>query len=284
MQAKLILWSKHCVFLVGRDQTKLTRLHQRIACITYTNAAKDEIEARTDRSPVIYCETVHAFCWSLIVGFQKQLKCILPELDNWSQKIEEIDGLGDRRIDYSLGHRSIKSDIVSLHHDDVIILAIKMMNSIKFRCIISEKFPLILIDEYQDTNADWIESIKTHFLSEEIAPQFGFFGDHWQKIYGTGCGKIEHSSLTVINKGANFRSVTAIVECLNKMRPDLCQVVRNPDEVGVVSVFHTNEWKGVRLTGNHWAGDLPPEVSHAAIEAVKAQLVQNSWDLSPSQN
>ena len=44
-------------FLIERDGQTLPKRSQQIACITFTNVAKDEIAARTDRSPLIFCET-----------------------------------------------------------------------------------------------------------------------------------------------------------------------------------------------------------------------------------
>ncbi len=267
-------------FLVKRDQVKLAKHHQKIACITFTNVAKDEIESRTDRSPLIHCDTIHAFCWSLISGFQKRLRDRLPDMDHWPERIEEAEGLGERVVEYTLGYRGIKDDRVSIHHDDVLLLTIGLMENVKFRRIIADKYPVILIDEYQDANIDWINSIKAHFLGQSGSPQFGFFGDHWQKIYGDGCGKINHPAVTVIGKEANFRSVSAIVDCLNRMRPELPQFVVNPDEPGSVRVFHTNNWLGDRQTGQHWGGDLPGEVSHAALLLAMDCLTREGWDLS----
>jgi DNA helicase-2/ATP-dependent DNA helicase PcrA len=267
-------------FLIKRDQIKLQKRHQKIACITFTNVAKDEIEARTDRTPLILCDTIHAFCWSLISGFQKQLRDRLPHLDHWPERINEAGGLGERVVEYTLGYRGIKDDRVSIHHDDVLLLTIGLMENVKFRRIISDKYPVILIDEYPDANAGWINSIKAHFLGQPGSPQFGFFGDHWQKIYGDGCGKIESPVLTVIGKEANFRSVSTIVACLNRMRPELPQFVVDPDDAGSVEIFHTNNWLGTRQTGNHWGGDLPAEVSHTALTSVKDRLTQRGWDLS----
>ena len=144
----------------------------------------------------------------------------------------------------------------------------------------TDKYPIILIDEYQDTNADWIESVKDQFLGQGGSPQFGFFGDHWQKIYGDGCGKIEHPSLTVIGKQANFRSVSTFVDCLNRMRPDLPQLVVNPDERGSIRIFHSNTWIGARRTSTHWRGDLPAEVAEHALHSVMDSLEQDGWDFS----
>ena len=268
-------------FLMERYQHNLTKRHQRIACITFTNVAKDEIVARTDRSPLIYSDTIHGFCWSLIRGFQRQLRERLPQLQHWPNRIAEVGDLGERAVEYDLGHRSINDCRISIHHDDVLILTITLMDNVKFRQILSNKYPIILIDEYQDTNAGWIDSIKTHFLGRGGSPLFGFFGDHWQKIYGDGCGKFEHPSLTVIGKRANFRSVSTVVDCLNRMRPDLPQVVVDPNEQGSVRIFHTNSWTGPRLTGGHWSGDLPSEAADRALQTVLDRLTEDGWDLSP---
>lgn len=267
-------------FLIEKDEFKLPRNHQKIACITFTNVAKDEIEARTDRNPLIYCDTTHAFCWSLISSFQKQLRALLPTMEHWPERFEEAGPIGERTIEYSLGFRSIKDDQVSIHHDDVLSLTISLMENEKFRRIVTDKYPIILIDEYQDTDVDWVETIKAKFLGQPNAPQFGFFGDHWQKIYGNGCGRIDHPALTLIGKKANFRSVPAIVDCLNKMRPELPQMVENPEEIGSVKIFHTNNWAGARQTRNHWQGDLPSEVSHTVLSDIINQLKSDHWDFS----
>jgi DNA helicase II / ATP-dependent DNA helicase PcrA len=139
-------------FLKKLDQIRLPRLHQKIACITFTNVAKEEIEARTDRSPLIHCDTIHAFCWSLIRGFQRQLRDRLAHMEHWPERIEEAGGLGERVVEYTLGYRGITDDCVSIHHDDVLLLTIWLMENVKFRRIMTDKYPVILIDEYQDTN------------------------------------------------------------------------------------------------------------------------------------
>lgn len=268
-------------FLIARDGQALPKHSQQIACITFTNVAKDEIAARTDRSPLIFCETNHAFCWSLISGFQKPLRSLVEALPTWKDRIEETGGsLGKRAIEYSLGHRSIRDDRVSLHHDDVLPLTISLMEHPKFRRMITDRFPIILVDEYQDTDKDWVEAIKIHFLGQPKAPLFGFFGDHWQKIYGGGCGKLEHPAVTEIGKEANFRSVKTVVDCLNRMRPELKQFVEDPTAPGQVRVFHTNDWQGQRQKGGHWGGDLPSDVGHETLVRVQATLEQDGWDLS----
>ncbi|RUU95596.1 MULTISPECIES: UvrD-helicase domain-containing protein [unclassified Mesorhizobium] len=270
-------------YLTKRHERDFSRRGQKIACITFTNVAKNEIEARTDRRPIIYCNTNHAFCWLLIGGFQKQLKALVQQMPSWQEKLLEAGGIGDRGVEYSLGHRAVREHVLSLHHDDVIPLTISLMENQKFRKIMADRFPIILIDEYQDTDKAWVEALKLHFLGQPNSPLFGFFGDHWQKIYGNGCGELNGDAVTPIGKKANFRSVNAIVECLNRMRPELPQFVKDPAELGRVRIFHTNGWVGQRQGGQHWGGDLPSDVAHQALEATKAKMVADGWDLAPNQ-
>ncbi|EKN5155275.1 UvrD-helicase domain-containing protein [Yersinia enterocolitica] len=270
-------------FLIEHNKSNFLKHSQQIACITFTNVAKDEIASRTDRSPLVFCETNHAFCWSLICGFQKSLRTLIETLPVWKEKIKEAGGtIGNRVIEYSLGHRSIRDHSVSIHHDDVLPLTISLMTHEKFRRMIADRFPIILVDEYQDTNYEWVEALKEHFLGQPSAPLFGFFGDHWQKIYGGGCGKLEHPSVIEIGKEANFRSVKKIVDALNRMRPELKQFVQDPESKGEICVFHTNNWQGVRQKGPHWGGDLPLTDGHATLVRVETALELDGWDLSPS--
>ncbi|TGP14682.1 UvrD-helicase domain-containing protein [Mesorhizobium sp. M2D.F.Ca.ET.233.01.1.1] len=270
-------------YLIKRHERDFMRRGQQIACITFTNVAKDEIEARTDKHPIIYCNTNHSFCWLLIGSFQKQLKALVQQMPAWQDKLLEAGGIGDRGVEYSLGHRAVREHVLSLHHDDVIPLTISLMENPKFRRIMADRFPIILIDEYQDTDKAWVEALRLRFLGQPNSPLFGFFGDHWQKIYGNGCGELNDDAVTPIGKKANFRSVNAIVECLNRMRPALPQFVKDPAAPGRVRIFHTNGWGGQRQGGQHWGGDLPSEVAHQALEATKAQMVADGWDLAPKQ-
>lgn len=272
---------------------ELIRRHQQVACVTYTNVARDMIIAQTDGHPAIYCETTHAFAWSLISGYQKRLCELVPTLAGWQERADELANAtedtaspnpeapptkGINAVGYALGRRSIEGRTANLHHDDIFPLFIELMNSAKFRNALASRFPIILVDEYQDTNAELVAAFKEHFLGKPGAPQFGFFGDHWQKIYGDGCGSIQHASLKRVDKKANFRSAKPIVDCLNRIRPDLQQAPRDPDSPATVRLFHTNAWIGTRRTGAHWGGDLPEPKAAAAFQATKEALIADGWD------
>ncbi len=274
----LIETLKHLIATRGKD---LVNRQQQIACITYTNVAADEITSRTDSHLAIHSSTIHAFCWSLLRDFQPFLREKLSGIDAWADKIEEAGGIGDQKVIYELGYRRIDGKEITLHHDDVLTLMVDILPEPKFQKLFSKRYPVLFIDEYQDTEKILAESLKTCFLDTNTGPLIGFFGDHWQKIYGTGCGKIENINLEVVGKEANFRSVPIIVNSLNRMRPDLPQHVCDPDAQGAVSIFHTNNWSGTRLTANHWQGALPSEVSHEYLESLAVNLKNEGWDFSP---
>ncbi|MFH0853730.1 MAG: UvrD-helicase domain-containing protein [bacterium] len=274
---------KAIIYLIEKRGSDLLRKHQRVACISYTNVASDEIASRIDRHPSIHSSTIHSFCWAIIKDFQSHLRKEIPNIESWSERLKEFGKeIGKQKIDYSeFGYRSIDESHVSLGHKDVLVLFVKLMEHSKFRALLVTRFPIIFIDEYQDTDQLIVPALKTYFLDTGIGPLIGFFGDHWQKIYGTGCGKIEHSALDVIGKESNFRSAPVIVKMLNRMRPKLPQHPKDQNAEGTVAVYHTNDWVGARLTGQHWADDLPAKVASAYLAALKVRLESEGWDFLP---
>ncbi len=269
--------------LIAKKGNSLLRQHQQVACISYTNVASNEITSRIDRHPAIHSSTIHSFFWSVIGDFQADLRRELPSIDKWAEKLEESHGTGTRTITYNdIGRRTVDDNHLSLHHDDVLALTVKLMARAKFRTLVANRYPILLIDEYQDTDTSIAQALKTYFLDTDTGPLIGLFGDHWQKIYGTGCGKIEHPSLEFIPKESNFRSVPLIVEVLNRIRPELPQRVVDPTAGGFVGVYHTNDWAGDRLTGQHWAGDLPAKVAHEHLVSLTAHLEREGWDFDPA--
>ena len=267
--------------LIDKRGRTLLRKNQKVACITYTNVARDEIESRIDGHPVVTVSTIHSFCWSLIRDFQPFLRETLPGIGKWAERLAETDGIGSRKVDYDLGYPAVTDEEVALGHDDVIKLASAILEKPKARMLFVSRFPVLLIDEYQDTNKDFASALAEHLLGLPGGPLVGLFGDHWQKIYGDGCGLVEHDSLHYIGKGANFRSAPTIVEMLNRIRPDLPQEVAEPDAEGYVSVYHTNGWSGTRRTDLHWKGDLPEDIAHEQLASLMTNLESDGWDFSP---
>ena len=267
--------------LIDSRGVDLLRHRQQVGCITYTNVAKDEIASRIKDHPAVRPETIHGFCWSILQGFQSTLREFVPDLPTWPERLEETGGIGTRRVHYELGYPGVSDEEVTLRHEDVLSLMVRAIELPKFRRVLTARYPILLIDEYQDTDTAFVEALKTWFWDRGQGPLIGLFGDHWQKIYGDGCGLIEHARLEVIDKNANFRSVKAIVDVLERMRPDLPQQVSDPDAPGEARVFHTNDWLGQRRTGQgggHWTGDTSPEAARAYFQLVKDRLSKEGWD------
>ena len=269
--------------LIDSRGAELIRRGQQVGCITYTNVAKDEIIARVQAHPAVRPETIHGFCWSISQDFQPTLRALVPSLVGWAERLEPVGGIGNRGVHYELGYPSVGNHQVTLRHDDVLALMIQILAYPKFRSVLKARYPILLIDEYQDTDAGFVEAIKAWFLDANQGPQLGLFGDHWQKIYGEGCGLVEHAALEVIDKNANFRSTYPIVQVLNRMRPELPQMVRDPAKPGEARVFHTNLWPGTRRTGQgggHWTGDTTPEAAKAYFAHITHQLRGEGWDFA----
>jgi len=46
-----------------------------------------------------------------------------------------------------------------------------------------DRYPVLFIDEYQDTNDEFMGALAAYFLEPKKGPLTGLFGDHWQTIY-----------------------------------------------------------------------------------------------------
>ncbi|MDB4985161.1 MAG: helicase [Myxococcaceae bacterium] len=269
--------------LLRTEGARLRRSNQRIACLTYTNVATAVISGRVDGNPLVRTETIHAFCWSLIKGFQPALRVAISKLEVWQERLATAGNIGKRRIEYELGNRRVTDELVSLHHDDVLTLTAALLPLEKFQAILVARHPYILIDEYQDTSLEIMTAIKTHLIGRKGGPLIGLFGDHWQRIYDKTCGRVTHGSIQEVCKGANFRSAAAVVKVLNAMRPELTQVAANEASAGSAVVYHTNAWIGERRTGaggGHWKGDLPADTAHEHLADFVANLSRDGWDVS----
>lgn len=268
-------------YLISKRGNNLLRNNQQIACITFTNVACDEIREELSDHPAVLVSTIHSFCWSLLKHFQLILWEKLHHLPKWEERLAAVTIKHPVKIDYELGYREVDNEKILLGHDDVILLTIQLMENIKFRRIISSRYPILFIDEYQDTNKAFADSLLKYFLEEKSNMIVGFFGDSWQKIYDNGCGTIVNKNLIRIDKRSNFRSCKTIVDVLNQIRPELKQVVKDPHSTGYVKVFHTNDWKGKRLEDKNWKDDLPSEVARNAVDVTEEILTKDGWDFSP---
>ncbi len=254
--------------LIQEKGKELENNNQKIICITYTNVAKNEIIKRLENNPLVLVSTIHEFLWSCIKSFQKQLKielCKLNELrfNEEEQNKAELTGakLRDFKHKYIPNLRERIQDINSvyyddtafrdfekglLHHDDITILS-KMMfeNYALLTSIITQKFPFILIDEYQDTANEVAEAL-IEFLLERNKQRvlLGFYGDSHQKIYDSGVGDLEKyylnketKKIEIVKKEENFRSSKEVVRLLNKFRTNIEQKEQNDIKGSVKFVY-----------------------------------------------
>lgn len=248
------------------------RKNQNVICITYTNAAVDVIAERLTSNSFILPSTIHSFAWGAIKQYQSTLMDMIAKDEKlWAK---ESDFSGITSIQYDRGYRYVSNGTHYLFHDDVIKLFAAMLDNAKFRRVFSDKYPLILIDEYQDSFQSIIERLIDHFISKGTGPQFGFFGDAWQTIYqsNNACGLIDHDNLVVIPKGSNFRSAPRIVELLNSIRPELPQQSAVDEFEGEVVVVTCEDYTGERRTDRNFKEDLPAEELRRRINAITAHI------------
>lgn len=262
--------------ILDNKGTYLARSDQRVACLTYTKVARDQIKSRTDEDPSIFAETLHGFLWEMIRPYQKALTTLLRNSESWSDLLSDAPGIDGLSIDYNLGIRSIHEDRVMLHHNDIPEFAMLLFRKEKFRSLITDRFPVIFIDEYQDTPAGLAEALLSGHGSDRATPVVGFFGDHWQQIYDRTCGSIEHRTVTPIPKNANFRSDRSVVDFLNHLRPELPQAPRNDAGEGTVTIYHSNCWPGVRL-GRNWKGQISHEATQACLAWLQTASPSSTW-------
>ena len=252
------------------------RKKKNVVCITYTNAAVDVISERLSKGSFIIPSTIHSFAWSAIKQYQSFLINVVTTEPDFIA--DEGDFFEIKEVAYTLGHRYKENGIQYLYHDDVLKLFCKLLDNAKFRRIFADKYPLILIDEYQDSYAPIVNQFIDYFISEESGPQFGFFGDAWQTIYQfqKACGAIEHDNLVVIKKGSNFRSAPRIVELLNYIRPELPQTSAIDNFPGEVTVITCDDYTGERRTDRNFKGELPPEELRTRLNRVAENIKRNT--------
>ena len=258
--------------------TEYNRKKQHVVCITYTNAAVDVISERLSKDSFILPSTIHSFAWNAIKQYQGFLISTVATDPDFTPG--EGDFFKVNEVAYTLGHRYKENGVQYLYHDDVLKLFCMLLDNAKFRYVFASKYPLILIDEYQDSYGPIIERFINFFIAENKGPQFGFFGDAWQTIYQSNkaCGAIEHNNLKIIKKGSNFRSAPKIVELLNIIRPDLPQTSAIDNFEGEVVVITCDDYAGARRTDRGFKDDLPPDELKFRISEVCKKIKMNSLE------
>ena len=252
----------------------LAKSGQKVACITFTNVAKNEIIERTGNNPVIQTSTIHDFLWDVIKPHQPALKRALvahnAALKPDSKRRRDTKELEDALKNVNVLYQDRGPEFLEgrIFHDDLLEIALLLFQSNPLMAkIAAAKFPFILVDEYQDTNIAVVRILVEHVLpANKDKVVVGFFGDKMQNIYDTGVGEIPtalKAGLTYIPKEENYRCSLAVIELLNKVRTDIKQIPAGKNHKGS-AVF-------IRLSAE--SGDVLAK----AREFVGGKL---GWDLS----
>ncbi len=219
---------------------------QKVACITYTDLAANEILADVNADPLVHVSTIHSFYWGITKTFQADIKMWLKgdirrritqleeEFKNYGPRVrqntrdrnkadqerharnlEALDGV--RTFSYGVGSDYAKG---ILGHEDILQLAdFLLQNRPLFRRVVALNYPFVFIDESQDTFPGVVKSFKeveTHMRGKFC---LGFFGDPMQSIFMRGAGDIPcEDHWRSITKPENFRCAKQILDVANAVR------------------------------------------------------------------
>lgn len=224
--------------------------NRRVAVITYTKAARDEIKRRCRYNSLFEISTIHSFAWKLICPHTEDICAWLKSdinirineaeaklassrnketktykqteknLNKLKKRLEYLDSV--KRFIYNPD--GINTESNSLDHAEVVKISADLLSRKEtMQKILVDTYPILLIDESQDTKKD----LMNVFLSvqEKYSHCFsvGLLGDVMQRIYFEGKEDL-HTSIPVSwetpSKIMNHRSRKRIV--------DLCNLIRKP--------------------------------------------------------
>lgn len=256
--------------LEGLDTQTLTSLRKhsrKIAVITYTNAAADEIMRRVKADPVFQVQTIHSFAWSLIEGrtadirgwLESRLRTEIVEIQaahakgragnahdervkKMASKTKRLERLAEiRAFTYASVGDNFGRD--ALQHTEVIALAAHfLIESETFQNIVLARYPFILIDESQDTMKPLMEALLSFEARHRGRIALGLLGDTMQRIYTDGLRDLDQrvKDFAQPAKLMNHRSRARIVDLANAIRRDddgRQQRAREDKPGGTVRVF-----------------------------------------------
>ena len=247
------------------------KLHnQKIAVITYTNAAADEIKHRLKFDSIFYVSTIHSFAWDLIKSLttdikkwlELDLKKSITELEEGQSKSRDLNNKTSidraRKIEskqkrlknlahitkfiYNPNGDNITKD--SLNHTEVISITADFIQSkTLMQSILVSKFPIILVDESQDTKKELVDALFALQQNKKMNFTLGLFGDTMQRIYSDGKENLGNNlpkDWIRPVKLMNHRSNKRIIKLINDIRKDVdgqIQIPRTEKTEGFVRLF-----------------------------------------------
>ncbi|MCW8176112.1 UvrD-helicase domain-containing protein [Verminephrobacter aporrectodeae] len=220
---------------------------QRVGVITYTNAASEEIKRRLAFDPIIDVSTIHSFAWSLINGLNRDIReWLRTNITEDIEKIVEKDAKGRKSSDASEKRQakitsktkrlenldSVKRFVYSstgenrernsLNHAEVIqITSCFLETKPAMQSILVGRYPILLIDESQDTNKHLINALFKVQAIHKDTFVLGLLGDMMQRIYSDGrdgLGSDLPADWAKPEKQMNYRCPKRIITLINKVR------------------------------------------------------------------
>lgn len=250
---------------------------QQVAIVTYTNAACDEIKRRLEFDPAFSVSTIHSFSWELIKPHQHDIREWLRiRLQSDIAELEEAQRKGragtkaaedrprqiaakQRRLDalnsirkYTYNPNGENSGKDSLNHAEVIRITADLLESRPLlQQILIRKFPILLVDESQDTKKELIDALLAVQSLHQDKFSLGLFGDIMQRIYNDGKEDLGVAPLPddwlTPKKEHNHRCPRRVVELINKIRAEVDQNLQQPakSEEGFVRLFIADTTDGI---------------------------------------
>lgn len=221
------------------DEVYASNQQAKVACVTFTNVAVNEIKSRFPVSG-IHVSTIHEFIWALISRFQKNLREALAELVNSKSINSSLDlpitpNFWSEPITYK---EWLSLEAGEISHDEILKIANHLfLEHPTLAKILSDQYDLLLIDEYQDTPVD----VLTILLETLPAPgdrelRIGFFGDSEQAIHEEDKGKrivdsaVNDGRVQLITKEQNRRNPASVIKIINHLRSDGLVQVQSTDD------------------------------------------------------
>lgn len=253
---------------IRRSSSEILRVKgQKVGVITYTNAASDEIKRRLRFDSLIDVRTIHSFAWSLIDGLnhdirewlrmaletdlmalkaeeakgRKGTKASATRLSSIESKTKRLENLHDvKRFVYSPTSDNRSRD--SLNHTEVLQITARFLNSkAAMRSILVGRYPILLIDESQDTNKHLIDALFAVQVEQRDRFSLGLLGDMMQRIYNDGKDGLEKclpEDWVTPEKKLNHRCPRRVVGLINKVRSTTDKQSQEPRADAAEGVVH----------------------------------------------
>jgi DNA helicase-2/ATP-dependent DNA helicase PcrA len=243
---------------------------KRIAIVTYTNAAADEIKRRLKFDPIFEVSTIHSFSWELIKHYTQDIKIWIKEhieadliklrgeqdrsrdltnktsidrarkIESKEKRLRNLDQI--KEFSYNPNGDNLTKD--SLNHSEVISITANFIETKPLmQDIVVSIFPIILVDESQDTKKEMITALFALQQNKKETFLLGLFGDMMQRIYSEGKEKLDQNlpnDWLQPAKKMNHRSNRRIIKLINDIRKEVDtqkQFPRTEKEEGTVRFF-----------------------------------------------